>query len=244
MIVADHVTIDAGTGCVHTAPGHGQDDYSAGLKYDLEVANPVADNGVFREDTEFFAGLHVFKANDKVLEVLTERNALLKHINIKHSYPHCWRHKTPIIFRATPQWFISMDQKGLRDSALSEIKDVKWIPAWGQNRIEKMIEGRPDWCVSRQRTWGVPITLFVNKETDELHANSVEMMELIAQKIEKEGIQAWFDLEPETILGFEAEQYRKVTDTLDVWFDSGTTHAAVVGVREEYTQADGKQAII
>ena len=241
-IVADHVTIDAGTGCVHTAPGHGQDDYSAGLKYDLEVANPVGDNGVFRDDTEFFAGLHVFKANDKVLEVLTERNALIHHVNIKHSYPHCWRHKTPIIFRATPQWFISMDQKGLRDSALAEIKDVKWIPSWGQNRIEKMIEGRPDWCVSRQRTWGVPITLFVNKETDELHENSIEMMELIAQKIEKEGIQAWFDLEPESILGFEAEQYRKVTDTLDVWFDSGTTHASVVAVRDEYTKEDGTQA--
>lgn len=243
-IVADHVTIDAGTGCVHTAPGHGQDDYSVGLKYDLEVANPVADNGVFREDTEFFAGLHVFKANDKVLEVLTERNALLKHVNIKHSYPHCWRHKTPIIFRATPQWFISMDQKGLRDNALAEIKDVKWIPSWGQNRIEKMIEGRPDWCVSRQRTWGVPITLFVNKETDELHENSVEMMELIARKIEKEGIQAWFDLEPESLLGFEADQFRKVTDTLDVWFDSGTTHSTVVGVRDEYTQEDGQQAPI
>ena len=244
MIVADHVTIDAGTGCVHTAPGHGQDDYSAGLKYDLEVANPVNDNGVFRDDTEFFAGMHVFKANDKVLEVLTERNALLHHQDILHSYPHCWRHKTPIIFRATPQWFIAMDQKNLRDDALGEIKKVEWIPSWGQNRIEKMIENRPDWCISRQRTWGVPITLFVNKETEELHPNSVEMMELIAQKIEKEGIQAWWDLEPEKLLGFEAEEYRKVTDTLDVWFDSGTTHSTVVGTRSEYTQADDTQAQI
>ncbi|WP_022941673.1 isoleucine--tRNA ligase [Psychromonas hadalis] len=239
MIVADHVTIDAGTGCVHTAPGHGQDDYSVGLKYDLEVANPVGDNGVFREDTEFFAGLHVFKANDKVVEVLTERNALLCHITLNHSYPHCWRHKTPIIFRATPQWFISMDQKGLRDSALGEIKNVKWIPSWGEQRIEKMIENRPDWCISRQRTWGVPITLFVHKETDELHPNSVEMMELIALKIEKEGIQAWWDLDAENLLGFEAQEYRKVTDTLDVWFDSGTTHSAVVGVRDEYKSDDG-----
>ncbi|PKG40802.1 isoleucine--tRNA ligase [Psychromonas sp. Urea-02u-13] len=243
-IVADHVTIDAGTGCVHTAPGHGQDDYSVGLKYDLEVANPVADNGVFRDDTEFFAGLHVFKANDKVLEVLTERNALIHHVNINHSYPHCWRHKTPIIFRATPQWFISMDQKGLRDSALSEIKDVKWIPSWGEQRIEKMLDNRPDWCVSRQRTWGVPITLFVHKETDELHPNSIEMMELIALKIEKEGIQAWWDLDAESLLGFESEEYRKVTDTLDVWFDSGTTHAAVVGVRDEYKAEDGTTAEI
>ncbi|HEY5715554.1 MAG TPA: class I tRNA ligase family protein, partial [Psychromonas sp.] len=229
-------------GSVHTAPGHGQDDYAVGLRYDLEVANPVADNGVFREDTEFFAGLHVFKANDRVLEVLAEKNALLCSVKLKHSYPHCWRHKTPIIFRATPQWFIAMDQKGLRDNALAGIKGVKWIPSWGQQRIEKMIENRPDWCISRQRTWGVPITLFVHKETDELHPNSVEMMELIARKIEQEGIQAWWDLEPESLLGFEADEYRKVTDTLDVWFDSGTTHASVVAQREEYTLASGEQA--
>lgn len=243
-IVADHVTIEAGTGCVHTAPGHGQDDYSVGLKYDLEVANPVADNGVFRPDTEYFAGMHVFKANDRVVEVLTEKDALLCYQKIKHSYPHCWRHKTPIIFRATPQWFISMDQKGLRDSALQEIKNVKWIPTWGEQRIEKMIGNRPDWCISRQRTWGVPIALFVHKETDELHPNSVEMMELIALKIEKEGIQAWWDLDVESLLGFEAQEYRKVTDTLDVWFDSGTTHTAVVGMRPEYIKEDGSVADI
>ena len=241
-IVADHVTTDAGTGGVHTAPGHGQDDYAVGLRYGLEVANPVADNGVFREDTEFFAGLYVFKANDRVLEILAENNALLCSVTLKHSYPHCWRHKTPIIFRATPQWFIAMDQKGLRDNALSEIKNVKWIPSWGEQRIEKMIENRPDWCISRQRTWGVPITLFVHKETDQLHPNSVEMMELIARKIEQEGIQAWWDLAPESLLGFEADEYRKVTDTLDVWFDSGTTHASVVAKREEYQLASGEQA--
>ncbi|HEY7866629.1 MAG TPA: isoleucine--tRNA ligase [Psychromonas sp.] len=241
-IIADYVTVDAGTGCVHTAPGHGQDDYAVGLRYGLEVANLVADNGVFREDTEFFAGLHVFKANDRVLEVLAEKNALLCSIKLNHSYPHCWRHKTPIIFRATPQWFIAMDQKSLRANALAEVETVKWIPSWGQQRIEKMIENRPDWCISRQRTWGVPITLFVHKETDELHPNSVEMMELIARKIEIEGIQAWWDLEPETLLGFEAEEYRKVTDTLDVWFDSGTTHASVVAKRQEYTLASGEQA--
>jgi len=243
-IVADHVTIESGTGCVHTAPGHGQDDYSVGLRYGLEVANPVGDNGVFREDTEFFAGLHVFKANDRVVEVLTEKDALLCHKPLMHSYPHCWRHKTPIIFRATPQWFIAMDLKGLRDNALGEIKKVEWIPSWGQNRIEKMIENRPDWCISRQRTWGVPITLFVNKETDELHPNSVAMMETVAQKIEKVGIQAWWDLEAEELLGNDADEYRKVTDTLDVWFDSGTTHSAVVGVRNEYTQENGEQAEI
>jgi len=243
-IVADHVTIESGTGCVHTAPGHGQDDYSVGLRYGLEVANPVGDNGVFKEDTEFFAGLHVFKANDRVVEVLKEKDALLCYKPLMHSYPHCWRHKTPIIFRATPQWFIAMDLKGLRDSALGEIKKVEWIPGWGQNRIEKMIENRPDWCISRQRTWGVPITLFVNKETDELHPNSIAMMETVAQKIEKVGIQAWWDLEIEELLGDDANEYRKVTDTLDVWFDSGTTHSAVVGVRKEYTQENGEQAEI
>ncbi len=163
-IVADHVTTEAGTGIVHTAPGHGQDDYSVGLRYNLEVANPVGDNGVFREDTEFFAGLHVFKANDRVVEVLQERNALLCHKPLLHSYPHCWRHKTPIIFRATPQWFIAMDQKGLRDNALKGIKEVQWIPSWGQNRIEKMIENRPDWCISRQRTWGVPLLCLLIKK--------------------------------------------------------------------------------
>lgn len=244
MIIADHVTFDVGTGCVHTAPGHGQDDYVAGLKYDLEVANPVADNGVFCEGTQYFAGLHVFKANDRVIEVLEDHNALLCHISLKHSYPHCWRHKTPIIFRATPQWFISMEKNGLRDEALSGIKDVKWVPGWGQQRIQKMVENRPDWCVSRQRTWGVPITLFVNKETDELHENSIDMMELIACKIEKEGIQAWWDLSQDSLLGSEAAQFRKVTDTLDVWFDSGTTHSTVVNTRHEYTIRDGKQVDI
>jgi isoleucyl-tRNA synthetase len=243
-IIADHVTIESGTGCVHTAPGHGQDDYTVGLRYDLEVANPVGDNGVFREGTEFFAGLHVFKANERVIEVLTEKNALLCHKPLLHSYPHCWRHKTPIIFRATPQWFVSMDQNELRKNALGEIKKVKWIPSWGENRIEKMIENRPDWCISRQRTWGVPITLFVHKETDELHPDTVAMMETIAQKIEKEGIQAWWDLDAQELLGAEAEQYRKVTDTLDVWFDSGSTHSAVVGARSEYTQENGGQAEI
>ncbi|MCK5818056.1 MAG: isoleucine--tRNA ligase [Psychromonas sp.] len=242
IIIADHVTIDVGTGCVHTAPGHGQDDYAVGLKYDLEVANPVADNGVFCEDTKYFAGLHVFKANDRVLEVLEDHNALLYHISLKHSYPHCWRHKTPIIFRATPQWFISMEQNGLRDEALDGITRVKWIPCWGQQRIQKMVENRPDWCVSRQRTWGVPITLFVHKETEELHENSIDMIEIIACKIEKEGIQAWWDLAPDSLLGTEATQFRKVTDTLDVWFDSGTTHSSVINARPEYTRSDGRQA--
>ncbi len=233
-ILGDHVTVDSGTGVVHTAPGHGQDDFVVGQKYGLEVANPVGDNGVYKADTEFFAGQHVFKANKSVIELLEEKGALLNHSPLNHSYPHCWRHKTPIIFRATPQWFISMDQKGLRQQALNEIDQTQWIPAWGQSRIEKMVENRPDWCISRQRTWGVPITLFVHRETEELHPDSVSLMERVANRIEQEGIQAWWDLDASELLGDEAEQYRKVTDTLDVWYDSGSTFSSVVASRPEF----------
>ena len=237
VILGDHVTTDAGTGCVHTAPGHGQEDFTVGKQYGLEVANPVGPNGVYVEGTELFAGQHVFKANDAVVEELKNKNALLKHIAFEHSYPHCWRHKTPIIFRATPQWFISMDQAELRSKSLGEIKKVEWLPDWGQGRIEGMVEGRPDWCISRQRTWGVPITLFIHNETDELHPNSVELLEKVAQAVEKEGIQAWWDLDATELLGEDASQYRKVEDTLDVWFDSGVTHHFVVDAREEFDKA-------
>lgn len=233
-ILGDHVTTDSGTGIVHTAPGHGQDDYVVGMKYNLEVANPVGDNGVYKADTELFAGQHVFKANDNVVATLQERGALMHHVAYRHSYPHCWRHKTPIIFRATPQWFISMEKNGLRQQAMSEIKSVRWIPDWGQNRIEKMVENRPDWCISRQRTWGVPITLFVHRETQELHPDSLAILEKVAAQVEQKGIQAWWDLDAKELLGDEAEQYSKVPDTLDVWFDSGTTHHSVVDARAEY----------
>ncbi len=233
-ILGDHVTTDAGTGVVHTAPGHGQDDFVVGQKYGLEVANPVGDNGVYKPDTEFFAGQHVFKANDNVVALLKEKGALLHHVAYRHSYPHCWRHKTPIIFRATPQWFISMDNHGLRKNALSEIEQTQWIPDWGQSRIEKMVENRPDWCISRQRTWGVPITLFVHRETEELHPDSVSLMARVASRIEQQGIQAWWDLDAAELLGEEADQYRKVTDTLDVWYDSGSTFASVVAARPEF----------
>jgi len=235
IVLGNHVTIESGTGCVHTAPGHGQDDFIVGKRYGLEVANPVGANGVFLPDTELFANQHVFKANDQVLEVLKERGALLHHHAIRHSYPHCWRHKTPIIFRATPQWFISMDQKGLRDTALAEIKKTQWLPEWGQNRIEKMVENAPDWCISRQRTWGVPIALFVNKDTNALHPRSSVIIEQVAKLVEERGIQAWFDLKAEDILPEdEAADYRKVADTLDVWFDSGSTHYSVVNARSEF----------
>ncbi len=233
IILGDHVTTDAGTGAVHTAPGHGQDDYIVGMKYNIDVYNPVGSNGVFLPDTELFAGLHVNKANDEILKVLEENQALLKHRKLKHSYPHCWRHKTPIIFRATPQWFISMKQNGLRDLAMKAIDETRWMPDWGKARIEGMVENRPDWCISRQRTWGVPITLFVHKETGELHPNTQELIEKVAQAIEKEGIDAWFSMEPEALLGNDASNYDKVTDTLDVWFDSGVTHASVLEQREE-----------
>ncbi|WP_428771228.1 isoleucine--tRNA ligase [Vibrio sp.] len=233
-ILGDHVTTESGTGVVHTAPGHGQEDFAVGQKYQLEVANPVGSNGVYLPDTELFAGQHVFKANDAVVEVLKEKGALLHHHAYEHSYPHCWRHKTPIIFRATPQWFVSMDQAGLRAKALEAIKGVQWMPEWGQSRIEGMIEGRPEWCISRQRTWGVPIALFVHKETAELHPNSAELIEKVAQLVEQKGIQAWWDVDAAELLGDDADQYEKVLDTLDVWFDSGVTHYSVVDAREEY----------
>ena len=235
IILGDHVTADAGTGAVHTAPGHGQDDFTVGLKYDLEVYNPVGSNGVFLPDTEIFAGQSVFKANPAVIELLIENGALLNHIDIQHSYPHCWRHKSPIIFRATPQWFVSMDQNGLRDAAMQAITDTQWMPEWGQKRIESMVEGRPDWCVSRQRTWGVPIPLFVHKETGELHSNTQVIMEQVAQKVEQEGIDAWFESETSDWLGDDGDNYDKVSDTLDVWFDSGVSHACVLA-RRDYLQ--------
>ena len=233
IIVGDHVTKDSGTGAVHTAPGHGQDDYVVGSKYKLHVYNPVGGNGCFLPDTELFAGEHVFKANDHVIEVLKANGNLVHDESLRHSYPHCWRHKTPIIFRATPQWFISMEQAGLRDSALKAIKNIQWIPNWGQARIEGMVNGRPDWCISRQRTWGVPITLFVNKQSGHLHPETDRLLEEVAKRVEQQGIDAWFSLQPEELLGDDASDYEKVPDTLDVWFDSGVTHAAVLEKRPQ-----------
>ncbi|MBH3070275.1 isoleucine--tRNA ligase [Serratia marcescens] len=234
-ILGEHVTLDAGTGAVHTAPGHGPDDFVIGQKYGLEVANPVGPNGCYLTGTyPLLDGKFVFKANDLIVDLLREKGALLHVEKFLHSYPCCWRHKTPIIFRATPQWFISMDQKGLRQQSLEEIKGVQWIPDWGQARIEMMVANRPDWCISRQRTWGVPMSLFVHKETEQLHPRSVELMEEVAKRVEQDGIQAWWDLDAADILGADAADYVKVPDTLDVWFDSGSTHASVVDVRPEF----------
>ncbi|TCT14722.1 isoleucyl-tRNA synthetase [Bibersteinia trehalosi] len=235
FILGDHVTTDGGTGLVHTAPDHGQDDYIVSRKYGVEMAGLVANDGKFKADVPFFAGLGVFESNDKVLEKLKEVGALLKLEKIRHSYPHCWRHKTPIIFRATPQWFIGMETQGLRQQALGEIKKVRWIPSWGEARIDTMVANRPDWCISRQRTWGVPMTMFVHNETEELHPRTLEILEDVAKRVEKVGIQAWWDLDPVEVLGeADAKLYRKVPDTLDVWFDSGSTYASVVQARPEF----------
>ncbi|WP_101759657.1 isoleucine--tRNA ligase [Oceanicoccus sp. KOV_DT_Chl] len=233
VVLGDHVTTDAGTGAVHTAPGHGVDDFNVGQRYGLEVYNPVGSNGVYLPDTEIFAGQHVLKANAVVIELLAEKKRLLHHVEFNHSYPHCWRHKTPIIFRATPQWFISMQQNGLLEKALQEVDKVAWKPSWGRARIDSMINNRPDWCVSRQRTWGVPIALFIHKQTAELHPDSQQLVEKVALLVEQKGIDAWFELDAAELLDADAENYEKVTDTLDVWFDSGVTHASVLGDREE-----------
>ena len=236
IILGEHVIASSGTGAVHTAPGHGVDDYKVGLLYNLKVDNPVGGNGVYLPTAPIFAGEHVYKANPKIIAALSEAGKLWAHVAIKHSYPHCWRHKTPIIFRATPQWFISMDEHGLRQDALNAIEnDISFVPDWGKNRIESMIEGRPDWCISRQRTWGVPIPFFVHKDTNELHPRTAELIEDVAKLIEQEGIDGWFNREAKDFIGADAEHYNAVRDTLDVWFDSGTTHYAVLRQREELT---------
>ncbi len=227
IVLGEHVTLDEGTGAVHTAPGHGREDFALGLQYNLPIDNPVDSHGAFIPGTQLFAGEQVFKANAHIIEVLRERGTLLQHAPYTHSYPHCWRHKTPVIFRATPQWFIGMDQNGLRAQALAEIKQVRWTPGWGEQRIEGMVANRPDWCVSRQRTWGVPIALFVHKHSGELHARTAELLEQVAQRVDKNGIDAWFDMDTAELLGKDAAQYEKVTDILDVWFDSGVAHYCV-----------------
>ncbi len=227
-VLGEHVTVDSGTGCVHTAPAHGPDDYLVGKVYDLPLINPVKSNGCYDADVPLLSGLSVFKANARILELLRERGTLLANEKLHHSYPHCWRHKTPVIFLATPQWFVSMDNADLRKMLLHAIDQVTWMPEWGKARIQKMVSNRPDWCISRQRSWGTPMSLFIHKQTRQLHPDTVNLMEKVAQLIETAGIDAWFDLDIETFLGEDAHDYEKINDTLDVWFDSGVTHYCVL----------------
>jgi len=232
IISGDHVTTDAGTGVVHTAPGHGLEDYAVCKENGIDVLNPVKGNGTYSEDVEHFAGQFVFKANDNITNLLEERGVLLSKSSYEHSYPHCWRHKTPVMFRATPQWFISMEKKDLLKQSQDSVDSVKWAPTWGQARMNSMLEGRPDWCISRQRAWGVPITLLIHKETGELHPETRKIIEKVADLVELEGIQAWHDIETKNLIN-DYESYEKITDCLDVWFDSGVTHACVLDVNED-----------
>src|SRR6185312_13985930 len=250
ILLGDHVTTEDGTGAVHTAPGHGVEDFAVGQQYGIVVAtpanvlNPVGANGVYLPGTPIFEGQHIRKANDAIVDLLRERGVLLAYAKITHSYPHCWRHRTPVAFRTTPQWFIGMDRKGLRANAMHAIRnDVTFYPAWGEERIAGMIEGSPDWCISRQRTWGVPIALFVHKVTGEPHPRSVELMEQVAQRIEKDGVDAWYALDSRELLANEADDYEKVTDILDVWFDSGSSHFCVLDQRANLTRKPGDKVI-
>ena len=242
VILADFVSTDTGVGLVHIAPGHGHDDYLVGTRYGLEVDNPVGGDGRFYADTPLVGGLSIWDGNQRVIEQLTANGHLLAHAKVQHSYPHCWRHKTPIIFRATRQWFIGMDvrrelggdrgQRTLRELAMQAVDETRFYPAWGRERLTAMMKNRPDWCVSRQRNWGVPIPFFVHKTTGALHPRTQELAEAVARRVEQAGIEAWFALDPAELLGAEAEQYEKMRDTLDVWFDSGVTHACLLKERE------------
>jgi len=233
VILGDHVTLEAGTGAVHTAPAHGLDDYNVGRRYQLPVVSPVRTDGRFKDDAPLVAGMKLAEASKVIIDTLAERGVLLHHVKIEHSYPHCWRHHTPVIFLATPQWFISMDKQGLRANTLRDIPGVKWVPSWGEQRIHGMIEGRPDWCISRQRTWGVPITLFVHNETGELHPRTQELIAQVADRVEREGIDVWFELDARELIGDDARHYRKVTDVMDVWADSGVSFEVLGKQRPE-----------
>lgn len=250
VYLAEYVELGAGTGVVHSAPAYGEDDFRSCKNYGMsndDILSPVQSNGVYVADLPFFGGQFIWKANPAIVAKLEEVGALLKHEAIKHSYMHCWRHKTPLIYRATAQWFVGMDKQPnqggtLRERALAAVEQTQFTPAWGQARLHSMIAGRPDWCISRQRNWGVPIPFFLHKATGELHPRTVELMEEVAKRVEQQGIEAWFKLQPAELLGDEAGDYEKILDTLDVWFDSGTTHWHVLRGSHPQGHASGPRA--
>ncbi len=231
VILGEHVTTETGTGAVHTAPGHGQEDFEVGLIYDLPVVNPVDSRGLFVEDTPVVAGQFVWKANKTLVEHMRGNGTLLADEDFQHSYPHCWRHKTPTAFRTTPQWFIAMDQAGLRADALKAIDSVRWVPDWGKARIRGMIESRPDWCISRQRTWGVPLGFFIDRDSQQPHPDTPRLLNQLADIVAREGVDAWYGEGITERLGVDPERYEPVPDILDVWFDSGVTHHCVLDQR-------------
>ena len=250
VYLADYVELGAGTGVVHCSPAYGVDDFMICKQYGLtndDIISPVQSNGVYVDTLEFFGGQFIFKANPNIVDKLAEVGALMHTEVVGHSYMHCWRHKTPLIYRATAQWFVGMDKQPvegqpLRERAVKAIEETKFVPAWGQARLHSMIANRPDWCISRQRNWGVPIPFFLDKATGELHPRTVELMEEVAQRVEKEGIEAWFKLDASELLGDEAGKYDKISDTLDVWFDSGTTHWHVLRGSHPMGHASGPRA--
>jgi len=238
IYIGEYVTLDAGTGVVHSSPAYGVEDFLSCKQHGLadeDILNPVMGDGVYAASLPLFGGLSIWDANPKIVQALQDAGALVKTETIAHSYMHCWRHKTPVIYRATSQWFAGMDRpptnggKTLRETALQGVENTAFYPAWGRARLHAMIANRPDWTLSRQRQWGVPMAFFVHKETGELHPRTPELIEAVAQRIEADGIEAWQSLDPRALLGDEADTYEKNRDTLDVWFDSGSTHATVLG---------------
>ncbi len=231
-VLGDHVTAEEGTGIVHTAPGHGEEDFQVGLRYGLPAEAPVDGLGRFVDGTPHVAGLDVWAANPRIVALLRERGRLLAEAEHRHSYPTCWRHKVPVLLRAAKQWFVSMDRPvggaTLRETALRAVGETEFFPPWGKARLDAMIRARPDWCLSRQRLWNVPIALFLHRETGEPHPRTAELVRQVADRVEKDGISAWRDLAAEELIGDDAARYEKSPDTLDVWFDSGTTHRTVL----------------